>query len=168
MKTNKILMAVLAVFAISLMSFSAIAYRGNTGEVGPNYNEDVHEQLQAALVAEDYDLWMSIREENNLPMQGKMFSVINEDNFDKFVELHNAKFAGDTDTVDEIRAELGLGQGGMNHGNNEARGMGHGPRQGMKGQGSFGKHQGNSNGGYFVDADNDGNCDNIGLNMGQI
>ena len=95
-------------------------------------------------------------------------TVINEDNFDKFVELHNAKFAGDTDTVDEIRAELGLGQGRMNHGNNEARGMGHGPRQGMKGQGSFGKHQGNSNGGYFVDADNDGNCDNIGLNMGQI
>ena len=39
--------------------------------------------------------------------------------------------------------------------------------QGMKGQGMKGQFQGSNNGGYFVDADSDGNCDNIGLNMGR-
>jgi len=139
MKANKILMALLAVFAIGIASFSAMAYRGEPSAVGPNYDEEIHSQLEAAMEAGDYDLWVSIREDNNLPMNGKIFSVINEDNFDKFVELHEAMESGDSDTADSIRSELGLGQGMMKRGNGQKNSRG-----------------------AFVDADNDGNCDNIG------
>ena len=34
--------------------------------------------VEEALEAGDYDLWISIREENNLPIRGKIFSVITE------------------------------------------------------------------------------------------
>ena len=44
-------------------------------------------------------------------MQGRMFQVINKDNFGKFAEMYNAMLSGDTAKADSIRAELGLGQG---------------------------------------------------------
>ena len=155
MKANKILMALMAVFVISLMSLGVIAYRGDPNVQGPNYNADVHEQLEAALENGDYELWLSIREDNNLPTRGKIFSMIDEDNFDLFVNLHEANEVGDVDAANAIRAELGLGQGMMRRGNSNGRGM---QGQGMKGS---------NNGGNFADADNDGNCDNYGLNMGR-
>ncbi len=160
MKTNKILMAVMAVFAISILSLGVMAYRGNPDEKSPYYNEEVHQQLEDAMEAGDYDLWMSIREENNLPTKGKIFSVITEENFDKFVALHEANEAGDVDTANAIKEELGLSQGMMKRGNSKGTG------QGMNQQKMHGM-QGRNNGGNFVDADNDGNCDNLGLNLGK-
>jgi len=151
MKLNKVLMALMAVFALSLVSFGVMAYRGEPSVEGPNYDADVHEQLEAALEARDYELWLSIREENNLPTRGKIFSVIDSTNFDKYVNLHEANMAGDVDSANIIRAELGLGQGMMRRGN------------GMRSQGSQFKGS-NSN---FVDTDNDGNCDNLGMNLGR-
>jgi len=103
------------------MSLGVLAYRGNPEEYGPNYNAQVHEQLEDALEAQDYKLWLSIREENNLPTRGKIFSVINEDNFDLFVELHEANEIGDVDRANAIRSELGLGQGMMRRGNSNSR-----------------------------------------------
>ena len=103
---NKILLGVLALFVLSIFSLGTIAYRGDPDIQGPNYNADVHEQLETALEAGDYDLWVSIREENDLPTRGRIFQVINEDNFDLFVELHEAHEAGDIDTANEIKAQL--------------------------------------------------------------
>jgi hypothetical protein len=151
---SKILMGLAALLVLSVASLGVIAYQGNPDIKGPNYNEDVHEQLEAAMEARDYDLWVSIREENNLPSRGKIFSVLNEDNFEKFVEMHEANEAGDIETSNAIRAELGLGQGMRSHGGSGNKGNG----QGM-GQAS----RGSCAGGNYIDSDGDGNCDNLGM-----
>lgn len=118
---TKLITAFVAVFIIGVVSLvSVIAYRGNPEENGPNYDADVHEQLEAAIEAGDYDAWLEIRTENNLPMKGRMFQVITEENFDRYVALHEANEAGDTVTADAIRAELGLGQGAMKRNGGQA------------------------------------------------
>jgi hypothetical protein len=137
------------------------AYRGDPNAIGPNYNTETHELLQQALENRDYNMWISLREENNLPMKGKIFSVINEDNFGLFVDMHEARKEGDFETADAIRVELGLGQGMMKRGEGSQMG------QGMKGKGMRGQNKGLNNNGNFADADNDGNCDNYGLSMGR-
>ncbi len=149
---EKKIIGLFAIITLALVGITGvIAYRGDFLVKGPNYNEEIHEQLEAAIENRDYNTWITIREENNLPIRGKIFQVINEDNFDMFVRLHEANQNGDSETANNIRAELGLGQRTMNRGSNSGQGQG----SGMKGQ-------------YFVDADNDGNCDNLGKNMGRI
>lgn len=154
MKINKILMAVMALFVIGMLSLSVFAYKGNPNVKGPNYNEELHEQLEAALEAKNFNSWLKIRQENNLPMKGKIFQVINAENFDKYVELHNAQKNGDIETVSKIRAELGLGQGQMKK-------MGNGMK-GSNYNGNFIDNDGDGICDNFVDNDGDGNCDNIG------
>ncbi len=111
--SSKLMWSFLALFVISAITLAGVtyAYRGDPNVKGPNYDAAVHEQLEAAIEAGDYDTWLKIRQDNNLPMQGRMFQVINKDNFAKYTELHDANIAGDTTTANTIRAELGLGQG---------------------------------------------------------
>jgi len=157
---KNILLGILAIFVISIASLGIVlAYRGNPDVQGPNYDADVHEQLEAAIEAGDYDAWVQIREDNNLPMRGRMFQVINADNFDQYVELHEANEAGDTAKADAIKAELGLGQGMQKRGNGQEQGMQNtGTGKGMnKGTNSGSGLQQN-----FVDANNDGLCDTCG------
>lgn len=152
--TNKIFAIFTAVFVIGVISMIGVyAYKGDPGINGPNYNESVHEALETAMENGDYNAWIKLREENNLPMNGRMFQVINKENFGKLVEMHEANEAGDADKAAEIRTELGLGQGMMNKGNSA---------RGSQGQGM----RGSSNGGNFVDADNDGACDNYASALG--
>lgn len=154
---KNLLLGMLAIFVISVASLGAVwAYRGNPQVQGPNYDADVHEQLEAAIEAGDYDAWVQTREDNNLPMRGRMFQVINADNFDKYVELHEANEAGDTEKADAIKAELGLGQGMQKHGNTQGKGMQNtGTGQGMH----KGANSGSGLGQNFVDVNNDGLCD---------
>lgn len=123
---NKIWIGFAAVLMIGLVAFVTVAYRGNPDVKSPNYNEDVHEQLEAAMEAGNYDAWLKIRQDNNLPTNGKIYQVITKDNFGKYVELHNANLAGDTEKAEAIRAELGLGQGMMGSGTGTHRGAGSG------------------------------------------
>lgn len=152
MMNNKILIGIVAIFVVSIISLGAIAYQGNSDVKGPKYNEDVHEELEAAMDAGDYDLWLSIREENNLPTRGRIFQVITADNFSRYVALHEANEAGDEDTASSIRSELGLGQGMMKKG----QGKGHKSLAAMQGKGKAGTLQ-------YEDADADGMCDNYQL-----
>ena len=171
--TNKILTIFVVVFAIGVISMIGVyAYRGDPNIQGPNYNEAVHEQLESAIEAGDYDAWVKIRQENNLPMNGRMFQVINKANFNKFVEMHDANLAGDTDKADEIRSSLGLGQGMMKGKMQAGQGCN------MKGTGNMncgklvqgktnivGNGQGQTN--QFIDSDNNGICDNYALHHQQ-
>ncbi len=101
---------------------------------GPNYDEEIHEQLESAIENGDYSEWLKIREENNLPMRGKIFQAINEENFHLYQQLHEAVENGDTETVSGIREQLGLGLGKMKkYGGN---GM-------HQGQGSYAQGNGN-------------------------
>ncbi len=145
---NQMLRGLFALFVVSIVSLAGIAYayKGYPNVKGPNYNADVHEKLEAAMEAGDYDTWIKIRQDNNLPTKGRIFRVINEDNFDKYVELHEANLAGDTEKADAIKAELGLGQGMMKRGNGQGK---------MTGSGSGLQRN-------FVDANNDDLCDSCG------
>ena len=114
---NKILTILGVVFIIGIISITlAYAYKEDMNIKGPNYNENVHQQMEVAIESGDYEAWIKIREENNLPMNGKMFSMINKDNFSKYSEMYNAMISGDTEKADAIRQELGLGQGMMRNG----------------------------------------------------
>lgn len=119
---------ILVIGVVSLVS--VLAYRGDPNVQGPNYDADIHEQLEAAIESGDYDAWIAIRQENNLPMNGRLFQVINKDNFDKYKQLYNAMQSGDIDTANAIRAELGLGQGMMKRGSGNVAGQGRTSGQG--------------------------------------
>lgn len=120
---NKIMYWLVTMLVVGVVAFAATtyAYKGDPSVKGPNYNPDVEAQLRAAIEAGDYDSWIKIRQDNNLPMQGKMFSVVNKDNFAKYAQMHKANLAGDYETALAIKAELGLGQGSMK-GKNSAAG----------------------------------------------
>jgi hypothetical protein len=59
-----------------------------------------------AAIEQGYDAWAELMED--MPRMQNMFEVINEDNFETFVEMHEAKQAGDHETAKEIAKELGL------------------------------------------------------------
>jgi hypothetical protein len=156
---NKILVGIFAFFLISIVAFATItyAYKGDANVKGPNYSEDVHAQLETAIESGDYTAWVKIRQDNNLPMTGRMFQVINADNFDRYAAMHEAMEDGDTATADSIRAELGLGQG--------MKGTGKGA--GMQSANKLGKGTGAGAGaGYGMNAGTAGthNCGSCPLN----
>lgn len=161
---NKVIAGLGVAFVISMLALVGVsAYRGNPDVEGPNYNEEVHTQLEAAMDAGDYDAWLKIRQDNNLPTKGKIFQVINKDNFGKYVEMHEAQISGNTETVDAIRAELGLGQGMMKRSGEGTQGTGRMQGSGNMQGGSGSQKQGTGSGQQgtcdFVDANNDGVCD---------
>ncbi|MFA6073630.1 MAG: hypothetical protein WC758_05945 [Candidatus Woesearchaeota archaeon] len=165
---NKLMVGILAVFIVSALAFTGLtyAYKGNTQTTGPNYNEDVHEQLENAMDVGDYDAWIKIRQDNNLPMNGRMFQVVNKANFAKYVEMHDANEAENYVRAEEIRTELGLGQGMQSGKGMNSKGTGTGSiKTGCASQGSCagaGMHSSSNvqSGARFLDANNDGICDN--------
>lgn len=81
-----------------------------------------HEAIQDALEAGDYQAWKDL-----IASRPKITDVINESNFDQFVQMHNYMQEGDFEAADAIRDELGLDQFGPMRGMGIHRGfhMGH-------------------------------------------
>lgn len=105
----KIIFGIVAIFFVAVVSLGTIfAYRGNTSTKTPNYSDDVHLALSDAISKGDYNLWVKIREENNLSMIGRMFESLNEENFNKYSEMHNAMLSGDFERAEELKSELGI------------------------------------------------------------
>jgi hypothetical protein len=121
----------LAVAGATAYSTVAFAYRGDPNQKGPNYSPERHQQMEQAFENNDYSAW-----KNLMNGKGRVSDVINENNFNRFSEMHKLMEEGKTDEANKIREELGLRQGGGG--------------QGVRGQ--------NRNGGY-VDANKDGICD---------
>ena len=104
MKTTTVFATALgAVLVLSLASLAVTAF-GNGN--GANYDADVHEELQAAMESNNFEAWRTIREENGLPMRGRMLTNIDAENFDSFVRMREAYHAGDVDAANELREEL--------------------------------------------------------------
>ncbi len=139
------LMVVGIVISTSIVS----AYRGDYSIQGPNYNEERHEAMEDAFESLDYNTWYELMAEND--RHPRVVDVVTENNFETFVQAHEAAESGDYETASALRAELGL-----NNGNGPRDGTGFG-----KGQG--GRMQQNN----FIDADKNGNCDNPGLRQGR-
>jgi hypothetical protein len=112
-KMDKRLIGVFSLLAIAgiaaMTATQAMAFMGDPAARGPMFNEEINAQLQQAIEDRDYESWKSIMEENNLPMNGEMFQVINEENFEQFAQMHEAMQNGDFDTANQIREELGIG-----------------------------------------------------------
>ena len=117
---------------MSLLAVSMVfAYQGNPDVQGPNFSEERHESMQEAFENLDYQAWHDLMAEND--KKGHVLEIVNEDNFARFVEMHNAKIVGDIETTKEIAEELGLGLGrGQGKMNKHARGYERGFKQGFK------------------------------------
>ena len=64
--------------------------------------------IQQALEEEDYQAWVEARE--SMPKPPTIGDIVNEENFDTFVAMHEARQAGDLETAKELAEELGLDQ----------------------------------------------------------
>jgi hypothetical protein len=62
-----------------------------------------HAAMEAAM-AEGYEAWAELMEG-----KGRISQVVTEENFDTFVEMHEAMEDGNTEEAQELREELGLG-----------------------------------------------------------
>ncbi len=133
MKNKYIIASSIVAFAVLLVATTATsAAFGGDGwgkNLNPEQKQEMQEkkaewkaekdarraEMQTIMDGGDYEAWKTAVEER----QAKRFNildVINEDNFDKLVEMHNLKQAGDIEGAKAIAEELGLpgiGQGQM-------------------------------------------------------
>ncbi len=94
-----------------------------------------HEEMEAAIAAGDFDAWKALMESS-----GRKHPIeLTEENFEKFVEMHNAMQEGDTDTAASLREELGMPANGKGIGGEGMRGFGKGIHDGSgEGKGNCG------------------------------
>ena len=103
---RKYMFGAVALLSVLLVSSLAMAYQGNPGVKGPEFEEERHEAMKNAFENLDYDAWADLMEG-----KGRVLEIVTEDNFAKFAEMHDAKISGDIETAKEIAEELGLGVG---------------------------------------------------------
>jgi len=150
------LFALMLIGLITITGFVS-AYRGDYSVKSPYYNEERHELMENAFESNDYNAWKELMTETG--RNPRVLDVVNEGNFATFVEAHEAGENGDYETAAALRAELGL-----NNGNGPRDGTGFGKGQGSRMSQGKGQAMQQNN---FIDADNDGNCDNTGLMQGR-
>jgi hypothetical protein len=124
---------------VALAATGAYAYQGDATKTGPNHTPERHATMEAAFENNDYAAW-----KEQMGDRGATRKVTAE-NFNRFAQMHELKEAGKIEEANAIRTELGLGQ-------KDGSGQGKGMHSGQRGQ---------NKGGNFVDANGDGNCDNI-------
>lgn len=85
------------------------------------------EEMMAAIEEGDYTKWKEI-----IDSRPKITDYVNEDNFDRFSEMHKLMQDGDHEGAAEIREELGMPDGmgmkGMGKGHGRMHGKGFGPK----------------------------------------
>lgn len=97
---------VVGLVSVTIGASSAFAYQGDYTKKGPNYTEERHTIMQNAFKTNNYEVWKAEMEKIN---PGKrILTVINKDNFAKFVEANKLGLEGKIAEADKIRAELGL------------------------------------------------------------
>lgn len=93
----------IAVAAIALVVFPALAYRGDYSVEGPAYLPERHTIMTEAFVNNDYEAWSAL-----MDGRGRVTHVITAENFSRFAEAHRLAQEGDFEGANQIRAELGL------------------------------------------------------------
>lgn len=107
---NKKIFGLLSLTVIALLGVSFVAaYQGDYSTKGPNYSDDRHEAMTLAFENVDYDAWVALMSESG--RHPRVLDIVTADNFDKFVEAHEAGRSGNFDRAAELKAELGLGNG---------------------------------------------------------
>ena len=138
MKNGTLMKTGLALVAVTIVWISSVwAYQGDTSVQWPNYTPERHAQIQEAFTENNYNTWKEQMGDRGVTQR------INENNFSRFAEMHKLMLAGKTDEANIIRVELGLNKGGHQN------------------KGQHKEMRGENKGGYFVDANGDGQCDNL-------
>lgn len=109
---------------------SVFAYQGNMEVEGPNYTEERHEQMTSAFENSNYGSWYDLMIQNE--KTPGVLRFVNSDNFETFVEMRDARLDGDLSKADDLKSELGMGQGQMKRGSGSS-GSGIGQGNAMKG-----------------------------------
>ena len=133
----------LALIVVGLVFSTGVsAYRGDYSIQGPNCDDERHELMDDAFESLDYDGWYALMTDDG--RHPRVVDVVTAENFETFVQAHEAGEAGDVETAAVLRAELGLNNGkGPHDGTGHGKGMGQGDGQG-KGMGQ-GDGQGKGN-----------------------
>jgi hypothetical protein len=97
---------VIALVSAAGVAYAAYAYQGDPGSRGPNFSQQRYEAMQKAFENNDYNAWKDL-----MDGKGEVSQVINEGNFSRFSEMHRLMAEGKYDEANQIRKELGLGQG---------------------------------------------------------
>lgn len=119
---NKLIIAGISSIALVLILGVVFAYQGNFSTQGPNYSEDRHEAMEQAMNNKDYATWFELM--TNEGRTPRVTQLVTEENFETFVQIHNAKIANDLETAQKLRTELGLGAKNGSGRNTNQKGMG--------------------------------------------
>lgn len=92
--------------AVLFATPKVLAYRGDPAVQGPSFSPERHEAMTQAFNNNDYNAWKEL-----MQGKGRVTEIVNEGNFARFSEMHKLMLEGKTDEANQIRAELGLGQG---------------------------------------------------------
>ncbi len=101
----KIKTPIIALLIVGLIAVGLVAAHGSWN---PEKKAEWHEKMapmKAAIEAGDYEAWKSAVED--LGWDSKL-DKINEDNFDTYVAMHQAKQEGDYETAKQLKEELGF------------------------------------------------------------
>jgi len=96
-----------------------MAYRGDSTEFGPNHTEERHSQMLEAFENKDFNGWKELMQD-----RGASQRIDSQEEFNLFTEMRQARLNGDTERVEELRAQLGFGSG-------QGKGSGQGLGQGL-------------------------------------
>jgi len=121
MKTKLIVLGTLAIALLGVIAFTtkgADAYRGDYTQVGPNHTEEREVEMEKIFETKDYDAWVELMTQDG--RRPGVVDKISEEDFPAFVEAHELAEQGDLEGAQEIREELGLGQG-QGRGNGQGR-----------------------------------------------
>jgi hypothetical protein len=148
---KKTALGILSIATIGLIATTAAvhAYQGDPTKQGPNYDADLHDLKTDAFDSNDYEVWKDLMQQQGNGNK-RILQVVTAENFDTFVEAHNAALAGELERSAELRASLGL-----NNGNGPRDGTGY--RQGMGSDSGKGHASGRGNGQGLRDGTRAGN-----------
>jgi len=107
MKTNKkIFASILGFGAVALTATATYAYQGNPWVTNSDCIDTERQTAVTKMFAQtDYSAFKELFADKGVARR-----ITTEDQFLKFAELRKAQTAGDTDKVNELKTELGLGQ----------------------------------------------------------
>ena len=96
---------IMVIAILAILCFSAVlGYQGNMELKRENYNEERHEIMQEIFENSDYEAWKE-------QMQGRnIVNKINEENFEIFLELRDARKNNNFEKVEMLREVLNLNQ----------------------------------------------------------
>lgn len=123
--------------AASMFNVSqALAYQGDSTVDGPYHTEEREVAMASVMASKDFAGWKALMTEDGRN-PGVLRFVDTQEDFDKFADAYTLEHDDNAENdvqADEIKAELGVGQGNGSRG--EGTGTGMGSRGANRGSGS--------------------------------